>query len=52
MIIDDAENFSKYDPEWMKKLLDTIYGGSSKNPKRIILYGGRAVDDTFGLLSG
>jgi predicted phage terminase large subunit-like protein len=52
MIIDDAENFSKYDPERMKKLLDTIYGGSSKNPKRIILYGGRAVDDTFGLLSG
>ncbi len=51
MIIDDAENFSQFDPEQMKELFDTIYGRSSKNPKKIISYGGRAVDDLFGLMS-
>jgi hypothetical protein len=36
----------------MNEIFDMINGGSSKNPKRIISYGGRVVDDPFGLISG
>ncbi len=53
MIIDEAENFSQIDLKQIKAFFDKFEnGGSSKNPKRIISYGGGPVDDPFGLLRG
>lgn len=53
MVVSLANSSKEINVEEMKALFERIeYGGSNKNPKRIISYGGSPVDDPFGLLSG